>query len=69
MAETTETQESPGRLVSVPEAARRCAVSKPHMYRLVSAGVVPAPRVGQGAGPIRIDEAELESWLYGGEAA
>ncbi len=68
MQETTETQETP-RLLSVSEAAERCAVSRPHMYRLVGAGVVPALRVGNESGPIRIDERELEGWLYGKDEA
>jgi len=35
------------------------------MYRLIRAGVVPALRIGDGVGPIRIPVAELDSWLDG----
>ncbi len=69
MAATTENQET--RLLTVNEAAKRCRVSKPHVYRLVASGEIPAVRVGAGAGPIRIDAGELEAWLYAepGDAA
>src|SRR5215218_9408678 len=70
MQETRETAETPA-LLKVGEAAARCRVSRPTMYRLVSRGVVPAVRVGLGRGPIRIPADELEAWLFsdvGGES-
>ena len=51
-------------LLSVSDVARRLNVSRPTVYRLVHAGQIPAVRIGQGIGPIRIDERELYAWLY-----
>ena len=48
-------------LLTVEEAAARLRVSRPTMYRLANAEIVPALRVG---GLIRFDAAELEEWLY-----
>ena len=53
------------KLLTVKEAAERCRVSVPHMYKLVRGGIVPAVRVGpNGRGPYRVDTTELEAWLY-----
>ena len=41
-------------------------ISRPTMYRLAAAELVPAHKVG---GSIRFDERELAEWLYGDEAA
>jgi excisionase family DNA binding protein len=49
-------------LLTVEEAAARLRVSRPTMYRLVAAELVPAFRIG---GSIRIDTDELEEWLAG----
>jgi excisionase family DNA binding protein len=59
------TQEKPvtRRFLTVREAAAICNVSAPHMYRLVGEGSVPAIRVGNGSGPLRIEAGELEAWL------
>jgi excisionase family DNA binding protein len=65
--QTTEARPETPELLTVEEAAVRCRVSRPTMYRLVRAGVVPALRVGTGgSGPIRIPAGELNAWLYGG---
>jgi excisionase family DNA binding protein len=52
------------RFLKVSEVARRCAVSKPTIYRRISEGQLPAVRVGDRSGPLRVDAAELERWLY-----
>jgi len=64
MQATAATRETP-ELLTVGEAAERLRVSRPTMYRLIRAGVVPALRIGDGVGPIRIPVAELDSWLDG----
>jgi excisionase family DNA binding protein len=64
MQATLETDETrPPRLLTVSEAARLAYVSRPHLYRLVKRGEVPALRVGEGHGPIRIPAAEFKRWL------
>jgi excisionase family DNA binding protein len=66
MNETRETS-----LLSVAQVARRLNVSKPTLYRRIWEGQIPAVRVGDQVGPLRVREDELERWLYGdpGEAA
>jgi excisionase family DNA binding protein len=69
MNEPREKAETP-ELLKVDEAAARCRVSRPTMYRLIERGVVPAVRVGEGgAGPVRVPAAELDAWLYKPEQA
>ena len=51
-------------LLSVAQVARRLNVSKPTVYRRIWEGQLPALRIGEPVGPLRIDEAELERWLY-----
>lgn len=52
----------PGRqLLTVAEAAQRLRVSEKSVRRLLASGLLPGLRVGR---QIRIDPAELESWLY-----
>lgn len=59
-----ETAETPGRsLLSIPQAAEVVGVSRTHMWRLVRDGVVPAVRVGDSRGPVRIAQPELERAL------
>jgi excisionase family DNA binding protein len=53
------------RLLTVPEAARLARVSVPTIYRRISAGEIPALRIGDFSGPIRIPENEFKGWLYG----
>lgn len=48
-------------LLTVEEAAERCRISRPTYYRLARAGIVPAVRIG---GSIRVDEAELEGYIF-----
>jgi excisionase family DNA binding protein len=62
IAETSETHD----LLTIEEAASRCRVSRPTMYRLVAAGLVPAVRVGVSEkSPLRVPRRELEEWLFG----
>jgi excisionase family DNA binding protein len=49
-------------LLTLSEAAELLRVSRATAYRLVSAGELPALRVGHG---LRIDRAELHEYLYG----
>jgi predicted DNA-binding transcriptional regulator AlpA len=60
-----ETQETP--LLTIPQAARGCGVSRVHMWRLAKSGAVPAIRIGRDGtrGPIRIDPREIDAWVYG----
>jgi excisionase family DNA binding protein len=62
--ENVETQESP-ELISIREAAQLANVSRPHMWRLVDRGEVPAVRIGEGHGPLRIERRAFLAWLYG----
>jgi excisionase family DNA binding protein len=52
-------------LISIPEAARLASVSRVHVWRLVRGGEIPAVRVGEGHGPLRIPVDEFRAWLYG----
>jgi excisionase family DNA binding protein len=56
---------TPGRLLTVPEAARVARVSPQTVYRRVATGEIPALRVGDHSGPIRIPRDEFERWLFG----
>jgi excisionase family DNA binding protein len=53
------------RLLTVTEVARLAAVSVPTVYRRVATGEIPAIKVGERGGPIRIPEGEFRAWLYG----
>ena len=53
------------RLLTVAEAAERLRVSKPTIYRRIGDGTLPAVRLGNAFGPLRILEDELEAWLLG----
>ena len=53
------------RLLAVDEVARLLRVSPKTVYRRVWDGSLPALRLGEGFGPLRIDERELSEWLYG----
>jgi excisionase family DNA binding protein len=59
--------ETPEKFLSVREVARRLNVSPPTVYRRIAEGELPAFRVGEGRGPIRISERELTEWLYRAE--
>src|SRR5262249_22759516 len=53
-------------LLTVEEVAERLRVSIWSVYRRIESGEIPAVRLGSGPrSPIRVDESELEQWLYG----
>jgi len=52
------------RLLTLDEVAQRLGVSKRTVQRKVYSGQLPALRLGGGHAPVRVDEAELEAWLY-----
>jgi excisionase family DNA binding protein len=62
-AETSTT-----RLLTLAEVARRLTVSRATAYRMVYDGRLPAVRLGGRGAALRVDEAELERWLYAEEA-
>jgi excisionase family DNA binding protein len=52
-------------LLTVAEVAARLRLSVWSVYRMVEREAVPAIRLGTGRmSPIRIDESELERWLF-----
>ena len=53
------------RFLTPREVARTLNVSTATVYRRISEGSLPAVRIGEGTGPLRIDERELEEWVYG----
>jgi excisionase family DNA binding protein len=60
---TAATYETP--LLTVPEVAERLRVSRPTVYRRIRAGEIPAIRVGNTSGALRVPADELDAWLYG----
>jgi excisionase family DNA binding protein len=60
-----ETRATP-RLLDVGAVAERLSVSRPTVYRLISARVIPALRIGNA---LRIDACELELWLRENQAS
>lgn len=48
------------KLLDVGAVAERLNVSRPTVYRLIAAGILPALRIGNA---LRVDACELESWL------
>ena len=50
--------------LTVSEVARRLRVHEATIYRRVSAGEIPALRLGEH-GPLRIPADEFEAWLHG----
>ena len=54
--------------LTVSEVARRLRVHEATIYRKVSAGEIPALRLGE-RGPLRIPADEFERWLFEEEAA
>jgi excisionase family DNA binding protein len=54
------------KLLAVGAVAERLNVSKPTVYRLISAGVIPALRIGNA---LRVDACELELWLRANHAS
>ena len=52
------------RLLSVSEVAERLSVSRRAVERKSASGEIPAFQLGGPRTPIRLDERELEAWLY-----
>jgi excisionase family DNA binding protein len=52
------------RLLTIDEVAQRLGVSRRTVQRKIAAGELPALGLGGRRSPVRIDEAELEAWLY-----
>jgi excisionase family DNA binding protein len=50
--------------LTVPETAARLRVSRQTVYRAIAAGRLPAVQLGGPGAPLRVDERELEAWLY-----
>jgi excisionase family DNA binding protein len=55
------------RLLAIDEVANRLRLSRRTVERLIGAELLPAYRVGRRA--IRVDENQLEAWIYGDVAA
>jgi excisionase family DNA binding protein len=54
-----------GRLLAVPEVAVRTGLGISTVRRKIAQGEIPAVRLGSKAGSsVRVDERELERWLY-----
>jgi excisionase family DNA binding protein len=53
-------------LLTVRDVAQRLKVHERSVRRLIASGQLPAVKLGEGrTSPVRVDEAELRSWLYG----
>lgn len=56
-----------GRLLKVPEVARRLRLSTQRTYMLVNAGSLPVVRLGTGPNAhIRVSERALDDWIAAG---
>jgi len=58
-------RETRNTLLTVPEVARRLRVSRQSVYRRIASGELPAVQLGGPGTPLRVDERELEAWVYG----
>jgi excisionase family DNA binding protein len=54
-----------GRLLRVREVAERLDVSKSWAYELIATGRLPAQQLGGRGYSVRVDEHELERFIYG----
>ena len=52
------------RLLSIAEVAERLGVSRRTVERKIRGGELPALQLGGPRTPLRVDERELEEWLY-----
>jgi excisionase family DNA binding protein len=52
------------RLLTIDEVAERLGLSRHTVERKIAAGEIPALQLGGRHSPIRVDERELEAWLY-----
>jgi excisionase family DNA binding protein len=57
------------RLLTVDEVAERLGVTRRTVERKIAAGLIPALQLGGRRSAIRVDERELEQWLYGNASA
>jgi excisionase family DNA binding protein len=62
-AATNAAERPRGRFLRVPEVAERLGVNRSTVYRLVQDRSLPAIQLRKN-GTVRIDEAELDAWLY-----
>jgi len=53
-----------GRLLRPTDVARRLDVHRNTVYRLIESGQLPALQLGGRGYTVRVDENELEQWLY-----
>jgi excisionase family DNA binding protein len=53
-----------GRLLRVPEVAERLGISKSTAYNLIATGQLPAQQLGGRGYSLRVDEYELERFIY-----
>ena len=51
-------------LLTPAEVARRLRQDRATIYRKIRAGVLPAVRLNDGRGALRVPEDELAAWLY-----
>ena len=57
---------SGGRLLTLRETAERLHVSVDTVRRRIASGELPAVQLGGRGAPVRVDERDLQRWLYGG---
>jgi excisionase family DNA binding protein len=62
--ETTETSFVAPPLLKLEEAARLARVSRSHIWKRIQRGEIPAVRVGNTTGPIRVPTEAFLAWLY-----
>jgi excisionase family DNA binding protein len=60
-----QTYASPGRLLTLRETAERLHVSVDTVRRRIASGDLQAVQLGGRGAPLRVDERELQVWLYG----
>ena len=58
-----ETETAERQLLTAEETAARLRVGKQWVYRHVASGDLPALRLGDELGPLRIDSADLDAYL------
>jgi excisionase family DNA binding protein len=64
---TSTTTRAP--LLTIPEVARRLGLHRDTVYRKIQRGEISAVRIGRDeTGPLRVDERELEAFIYGDAA-
>ena len=57
------------RFLTVAEVAKRLHVSEDTVRRRIASGDLPAVQFGGRRSPVRVDERELEQYVYGDDAA